>query len=348
MAVLTDANTPATLVLRYAANLLGAVVVHLRGVNAAFPQDQLPMDDQVAILSGSDAVLLAVDPTNAEGARALCARLPGPPRVGVLGAAGDGEADLTAGAGRCVRPGARRAGRDGGGDVHKPSTGRPKGVCWPFAVRNERAATLGRLGNWERYLFTAPLTHTSGQMADGTIVAGGTAVLMPGFEPQAVLRAIATHRITHLTLAAPQVLPAGRTPGAGGGRSVEHAGAVLHRRARGAPPGGRGARGAGVAAGADLRAAGEEYRPDLPAHRGRPPGGALHRTVGRPVAAVEVRVCDPQDGRPLPAKSPARWWSGHRGRCRGTWRAPDRTARALLDGVGAPPGTSASWTGAGT
>jgi len=57
VAVLTAPNTPATLVLRYAANLLGAVVVHLRGVNPALPQDQLTLDDQIEILDDTGTVI---------------------------------------------------------------------------------------------------------------------------------------------------------------------------------------------------------------------------------------------------------------------------------------------------
>ncbi len=329
VAVLTDANTPATLVLRYAANLLGAVVVHLRGVNAAFPQDQLPMDDQVAILAGSDAVLLAVDPVNADRARALCGRLDVPPRLGVLGAAGDGECDLTAFPAGEFDASLVQRGETAVVTYTSGSTGRPKGVCWPFPVRDERAATLGRAG-WERYLFTAPLTHTSGQMADGTIVGGGTAVLMPGFEPAAVLAAIATHRITHVTLAAPQLYRLVEFPGTADAdlsslRELFYTGApAAPRRVAQA----RAVLGSRLVQIYGTSETGLICRLTAADHE----EPALHGTVGRPVPGVELRVCDPQDGRPLPLGEPGEVLVRSPWSMSGYWRGPRATERALRDG----------------
>lgn len=330
VAVLTDANTPATLILRWAVNLLGATAVHLRGVNAAFPQDQLALEGQFGILAETAPALLAVDLDNADRARELCRRLPTPPRLVALGAAGPGTTDLTAFPADAFDPADAEEGEVAVVTYTSGSTGRPKGVCWSFPVRAERAATLGREGKWESYLIIAPLTHTSGHLADATIVAGGTVVLLPGFDATEVLRAIPAHRITHLTLAAPQLY-----------RFVDHP---------------------DIAA-ADLSSVRELFYTGTPAAPGRVADAlrvlgprlaqiygtsetglisqltrtdhdddTLHATVGRPVDGVRVVIRDPQDGGDLPAGEEgevcvrAPWMSV------GYWRAPALTGQVTDDG----------------
>lgn len=328
VAVLTDANTPPTLVLRYAANLLGAAVVHLRGVNAAFPKDELAEDDQFRLLEEAQAAALAVDRVNLDRAKALCARLAEPPvLVGLEPGTG---VDLSAFPADAFDPADAQEGETAVVTYTSGSTGRPKGVCWSFPVRNERAATLGRAGKWECYLITAPLTHTSSHLADATLVAGGTVVLMPGFEPAAVLRAVADHHVTHLTLAAPQLY-----------RIVEHPGLAdadlssLRELFY---------TGSAVASGR-LSAALDAFGPILTQIYGTSETGLISRmtpsdhqdpslfgTVGSPVPGVRVTVRDPEDGRVLPAGEAGEVCVTSPWTMAGYWRDDELTARTVHDG----------------
>ncbi|MFA5966497.1 MAG: AMP-binding protein [Sphingomonas sp.] len=49
-------------------------------------------------------------------------------------------------------------------------------------------------------LVVAPVTHAAGPVALGTLALGATQVILPGFEADMVLRAIAAHRVTHMYL----------------------------------------------------------------------------------------------------------------------------------------------------
>ncbi|WP_066557536.1 class I adenylate-forming enzyme family protein [Croceicoccus bisphenolivorans] len=46
----------------------------------------------------------------------------------------------------------------------------------------------------------APMTHAAGPLALASMALGGTVVVLPKFEPEAVLRAIETHRVTYMFL----------------------------------------------------------------------------------------------------------------------------------------------------
>jgi len=49
-------------------------------------------------------------------------------------------------------------------------------------------------------LVTAPITHAAGPVAMATLALGATNVILPGFDPLAVMQAIERHRVTHLYL----------------------------------------------------------------------------------------------------------------------------------------------------
>jgi len=49
-------------------------------------------------------------------------------------------------------------------------------------------------------LVTAPITHAAGPVAIATLALGATNVILPGFDPLAVMQAIERHRVTHLYL----------------------------------------------------------------------------------------------------------------------------------------------------
>lgn len=82
------------------------------------------------------------------------------------------------------------------------TSGTPKGVTF----------THGRLGNLARcydhvlavrdevYLAAAPLTHVGGRVCLSVLATGGTAVVLPVFEPREVLAAVQRHRVTTTTM----------------------------------------------------------------------------------------------------------------------------------------------------
>ena len=86
------------------------------------------------------------------------------------------------------------------------TTGTPKGVQRPLVVRTENPALpplemeIRRLFDVAEdmiYLATAPLHHATGRFLNRVIAAGGTTVIMPKFDPEGALHAIAQHGVTH-------------------------------------------------------------------------------------------------------------------------------------------------------
>ncbi len=82
------------------------------------------------------------------------------------------------------------------------TTGVPKAVMASHRIWETRvAATLLRVP-CERpvQLVAAPMTHAAGAGALEMMVRGSTTVILPGFDPERVIRAIGQHRVTHLFL----------------------------------------------------------------------------------------------------------------------------------------------------
>jgi fatty-acyl-CoA synthase len=83
------------------------------------------------------------------------------------------------------------------------TTGTPKAVVGTH--RTGAAVLAVQLAEWEwptpiRQLVCAPLSHAGAAMFFPTLLRGGTLLIMPAFEPLAVLEAIQTHRINCLLL----------------------------------------------------------------------------------------------------------------------------------------------------
>lgn len=83
------------------------------------------------------------------------------------------------------------------------TTGRPKGIMltqlnWVTMIANYFAAVDP--GPAPVHLVIAPMTHAAGVLGITLMAAGGTSVILPGFDAAAVAQAIETEKVTHLFL----------------------------------------------------------------------------------------------------------------------------------------------------
>ncbi len=82
------------------------------------------------------------------------------------------------------------------------TTGAPKGVMMPNRAWSTMIAGQLKL-NWIEgavHLVAAPMTHAAGGSALIMAPMGATNILLPGFDPVAVMQAIERHRVTHMFL----------------------------------------------------------------------------------------------------------------------------------------------------
>jgi acyl-CoA synthetase (AMP-forming)/AMP-acid ligase II len=84
------------------------------------------------------------------------------------------------------------------------TTGPSKGVVvtnlgWGTMLETLGSAVGGDIAN-PVSLVVAPVTHAAGPVALGTMALGATQVILPGFDADQVLQAIAEHRVTHMYL----------------------------------------------------------------------------------------------------------------------------------------------------
>ncbi|WP_263105614.1 ANL family adenylate-forming protein [Kitasatospora sp. DSM 101779] len=328
--ILTDPNTPATLVSRYAANLLGATVVHLAGVNAVDPADRLSTDRQGSIVAEAAPSMITVDDANLGRARAVCGTTAIRPVLAGFGDLGSDVVDLTALPSDAFQLEAARSGDIAVVTYSSGSTGRPKGASWSFRVKNEMVTASAVRAQKATSLITAPLTHSSGFAADDVMVPGGTVVLLPGFDAAEVLRTVALHRVNRLVLSAPQLYALADHPDT----ARTDLSSVRDFFYTGLP-----------ASPERLAVAAKVFGPVLmqvygtietnmiswllPHEHG---DDTLRATVGRPLEWLQVTIRDPQDGRTLPTgesgevcvNSP--WSMDH------YWNDPEQTARTVRDG----------------
>ncbi|MGJ3507650.1 AMP-binding protein [Enemella sp. A6] len=83
------------------------------------------------------------------------------------------------------------------------TTGRPKAVIGTYGIGN--ALNYIQMSEWQmpdrpRFLFCTPLTHAGAAFFLPVLLRGGTLIVLPAFEPGAVLEAIEKYRITALML----------------------------------------------------------------------------------------------------------------------------------------------------
>lgn len=178
------------------------------GVNMVWALRNTPLgtmaslDDQAWILEDAEVETLIFDPIFADRAAALAERVPtlrhllsfGPAEVGT---------DLLALAEQYrpaplvmaeVEPWEYSSLVYTGG-----TTGRPKGVIGTYGGGN--ALNHIQMSDWQfperpRFLFCTPLTHAGAAFFLPVLMRGGTLIVLPHFEPGAVLEAIEKHRIT--------------------------------------------------------------------------------------------------------------------------------------------------------
>ncbi|MFX0579425.1 ANL family adenylate-forming protein [Nocardia nepalensis] len=329
--ILTEPNTAGTLILRWAANLVGATAAHVRGMNAVVPDDELRVELQRAVVADVGARMLAVDPANEGRARELLGNASNRPMLAVLGAGQPDTVDLTAGSGDGVGPCADIA----DGDLAvitqtSGSSGLSKGVCWPFGVKNEMATSaVGRSGPMN-LLITAPLTHSSGFGADDTLVSGGMVVLHTGFDAGAVLRAVAHYRIGRLILGTPQVYALAEHPD----RPDTDLSTLTELIYTGSP-----------AAPLRLREAREIFGPVLIQVYGTTETGVLTMllphdhdelnscgTVGRPLDPEALSIRHPESGVALPTGEVGEVCAIPRWPIAGYWHEPEATAALVRAG----------------
>ncbi|MEV8505698.1 amino acid adenylation domain-containing protein [Actinoplanes sp. NPDC051475] len=330
VAVLTSPNTPATLIYRYAANLVGATAIHIRGVNAADPRDELRLRTQADILADVRPVLLAVDRDNVDRGRTLRSASGRPMKLASIGGHGGDVLDVLACASTEFDDATAEQADVAVVTFTSGSSGRPKGVSWTFAVKSDMVATAAA-GERAVCLVTAPLTHSSGFSADDTIIAGGTVVLHHGFDPEAVLRAVGRHRVTRLVLGSPQVYALTEHP------AFDHSDVSSLREVfyTGSP-----------AAPERLAAAAKALGPVLYQVYGTSETGMIslltpqdhldpdrRRTVGRAPGNVQITIRDPRDpARILPPDTPGEICAISPWAMTQYWHDPDQTAQALRDG----------------
>ncbi len=198
-------NRPEVLVMIGAGQLVGLRRTALHPLGS--------LEDHAYILADAGIETLVVDPTPAfvERAAALLERVPSLKTVLTFGPAEIGE-DLNALAAAQVAgplevadlaPDAVVSVTYTGG-----TTGKPKGVVGTAA--SMAAMTQVQLAEWEwpqrpRFLMCTPLSHAGAAFFVPTLMAGGSMVVLPRFEPGEVLRAVERHRIT-ATMLVPSML----------------------------------------------------------------------------------------------------------------------------------------------
>jgi acyl-CoA synthetase (AMP-forming)/AMP-acid ligase II len=159
------------------------------------------------VLADSEARVLVVGPGLAERARTVTARVPAVKHVVTADDAPGGELAYEALLGAASPRLARR--RTASDDVcmqpyTSGSTGKPKGVLLTHGGQVWNADILRKAilcDDTERALVAVPLYHKNA-LAGAVkpfLLAGGSIVILPGFDPREVIRAIDRYRVTYLT-----------------------------------------------------------------------------------------------------------------------------------------------------
>jgi fatty-acyl-CoA synthase len=334
VAILTEANHPHMLTIRYAAHLVGATTAYIRSSNARSDEWMLPAADQTQMLTEVDAALLVTDPASLARGRELCRDLPCDAVAADLTAVAPSESAAELGNAIHSLPSAGYGPHSHLVVVYTSgSTGRPKGVCHSFGAWNNMVAgfeAVVRGASPPRFLAVTPIGQTVGVMVDGTLAAGGSVVLHERFIVDEALRAFTELAITDCYLAVPHIYALTDDPRIAGTdlsklRNVIYSGspAAPHRIAQAARVFGRTllqSYGSTEAGPISYLGSWEHRKADrLP-------------TVGRPYPGVRVRVCQPGRVRELPPGHTGEIWVKSGNIMSGYLSDPGLTAQVLRDG----------------
>ena len=198
-------NRPEVLVMIGAGQMLGLRRTALHPLGS--------LDDHAYVLEDAGIETLVIDPNPAfvERAELLLERVPSLTRVLTFGPADVG-ADLSALA--AEKPAGSLAVADLAPDAVVSvtytggTTGKPKGVVG--TASSMAAMTQVQLAEWEwperpKFLMCTPLSHAGAAFFVPTLMAGGSMVVLPRFDPGEVLRTIAREQIT-ATMLVPSML----------------------------------------------------------------------------------------------------------------------------------------------
>ncbi|MGF1430024.1 AMP-binding protein [Kitasatospora sp. LaBMicrA B282] len=327
---LLSGNLPAAIAARYAAGLVGCRVNQL--------YTQLPAATQATMVRDVETHALIVDPALADRAAEI-AELhavaevltldvltlgPGPVGSDLLALAAEQPADPFRSR---ARPQDVRTIRHSGG-----TTGHSKGICVGYGqVRRFGPDLPADPADPPRLLVCTTIAHAAGQLVDKVLRAGGSAVLLDGFEAGEVLAAIERERITDLFLMPPllyQVLdhPHGARTDTGSLRRLVYGGCQ--------------------ASPTRLADAVRRFGPVLVQLYGQHEAGIVSvldaadhdlthperlRSVGRIAPGYRVVIRDPE-GRELPAGEPGEVCVASDSLMLGYWKQPELTAEVLRDG----------------
>lgn len=328
MVTILSVNTPEALAARYAAHFVGC------RVSSLYPG--LSVAVQASIVRDVEADALLVDPRLAERARLVGKEAPVPMML-TLGPADVGEGLLEeAGAPQHpmtpspVRPDDLCVIRHTGG-----TTGHPKGIAVTFGqmtLAQRDDLPLRARTDQPRLLVCTALAHLAGRMTDLTLRAGGTVVLLDGFDATEVLETIARERITHMFLL-PPLLYALTDRAQHTATDVSSLVAIMYGGTRVSPD----ALAAAVRrfgrvliqiygqneAGAISVLSPEDHDPERP---------EVLRSAGRPLSTVQVSIRDPEDASPLPVGAAGEICVRSPTAMSGYWKQPELTERVLRDG----------------
>jgi fatty-acyl-CoA synthase len=324
--VLTASNSPDMLRVRYAAHLSGAAVCHVRSTNPGTSAPALPVETQLRILLDTRVRVLFTDPENAGRAHALAERARG--RIAVVGLDDTGGTPAPV-----VAPWRPRALAVIG--FTSGSTGRPKGIrlsaaAWDNLVQVTGQAFAGEDGAATRLLVTTPLSHTVATMADAVLAGGGAVVLHEEFTPDAVLRALAEHRITHTFMATAhlyQLLDHERT----GATDLSALRQLIYTGSAAAPA--RIAEAVRLLGPVLVQGYGTSESGRITyLHPGDHQDPGLHSTVGRPFPENEIRVHDVDTEQEVAAGVTGEVWVRSPHLMDGYWADPALSMRTLRAG----------------
>ncbi|WP_089157680.1 class I adenylate-forming enzyme family protein [Micromonospora sp. NBS 11-29] len=336
--IVTEPNNAATLILQWAANLVGAAAAHLRWVNPTRAGDELQVELRRFLGVDAGARMLAVDPASEQRVSALLPDATDGPILAVLGPGGPGTVDLTAGSADGVRPAADLTDDDLAVITQiRLAEGVRSGVCWTFGVRNRMLAAAPCLptgaiarGGPTTILLITPIIHYDVFTAEDTLVSGGVVVLHPGFVAEAVLRAVAAHRINRLMLGGPHVYALAEHPD----RPATDLSSLTEIVYSGSPVPPHREREAREAFGPLLHQIYGTTEAGLltmltPDERGDP---AAAGTVGRPVDPTAVSIRDPRTGAARATGEVGEICAVPRWPSAGYWHEPELTAALVRDG----------------